>query len=153
MIDLLVTLHEGEVKNYPCGAGLSLFSVDCDGRLYLCQRLTGDTSLCMGDVFEGMDSEKVERFRKEAGTAQREPCANCWARVVCAGGCYHEALVRQGGLTRANLHYCEWIKRWVEIGMETYCRIALNRPACLDELAFLRGCSEPRAHSHESEGV
>jgi uncharacterized protein len=106
----------------------------------------------MGDVFEGMDWDKVERFRKDAEISQREPCTGCWARVVCSGGCYHEARVRQGGFPRPNLHYCGWIEDWVGIGIETYCRIALERPAVLDELSLLRGCSETLARGHQSEG-
>ena len=26
LVDLIVTLHEGEVKHYPCGAGIGMFS-------------------------------------------------------------------------------------------------------------------------------
>ena len=142
LIDLLVALHEGEVKDYPCGAGLGLFSVDPGGLLYPCQRLAADRSLCMGDVHGGMDSTKVGQFRRDAESAQREPCTDCWARVLCAGGCYHEALVRQGAVTRPNLHYCEWIRRWIEIGLETYCRIASRSPAYLDRLSASRRCGQ-----------
>jgi len=139
LIDLLVVLHEGEVKNYPCGAGLDLFSVDPEGGLYLCQRLTGEDGLRMGDVFDGFDRTKVEAFRGRADLSQKEPCRKCWARAMCAGGCYHEALVREGSMTTPNLHYCEWITKWIEIGMEIYCRLALHCPEYLDKLSALRG--------------
>jgi uncharacterized protein len=152
LIDLLVALHEGEVKNHPCGAGLGLFSVDPDGRLYPCQRLTGDESLCMGDVHGRMDWTKVGQFRKDSEIGRLEPCTNCWARVLCAGGCHHEALVRQGAPTRPNLHYCEWIKSWITMGLETYCRIALKRPGYLDQLAASRRCGEDSTPSPAHQG-
>lgn len=142
LIDLLVALHEGEVKNHPCGAGLGLFSVDPDGRLYPCQRLTNDESLCMGDVHGRTDWTKIGEFRRDAETGRLEPCKDCWARVLCAGGCHHEALVRQGAVMRPNLHYCDWIKTWISIGLETYCRIALKYPGYLEQLAASRRSGE-----------
>ncbi len=139
LIDLLVTLHEGEVKNYPCGAGLGLFSVAPQGRVYLCQRLTGEDRFCMGDIFGGFDQRKIEGFRSEAEISRKPICKNCWARVICAGGCYHEAWIRQGDITRPNLHYCEWIRDWTEIGLQVYGRLASEDPEYLDKLSALRG--------------
>lgn len=139
LIDLLVALHEGEVKSYPCGAGIGLFSVDPEGRLYLCQRLTGEERFCMGDLTRGLDDSKLRIFRGQAEADRKEACGSCWARTVCAGGCYHESLVREGDLTAPNLHYCEWIKSWLEMGLRVYGRIALDRPEYLDKLSIMRG--------------
>ncbi len=141
LIDLLVELNEGDVKNYPCGAGLSLFSVDAQGRLYLCQRLTGENRFCMGDLFTGFDLPKLKRFRRQTEINRKETCKLCWARTICAGGCYHEALLREGSLIEPNLHYCEWIKRWLAIGLEVYARLALDCPEYSDKLSLLRGHS------------
>jgi len=138
LIDLLAVLHEGEVKNYPCGAGLGLFSVDPEGGLYLCQRLTGEEACYMGDIFSGFDESRLTNFREKAVVDQKESCVDCWVRNICAGGCYHEALVREGGLMKANLHYCRWIKEWVETGIRIYCELSLVRPEYLDKLSLLR---------------
>jgi uncharacterized protein len=139
LIDLLVILHEGEVKNYPCGAGLGLFAVSSDEKLYLCQRLIGNDSLCMGNLSDGFDISAVENFRKKAELSGKPECKTCWARFICAGGCYHEALVREKKLTKANLHYCKWIKEWIETGLKIYGRIFLENPIYLDKLSMLRG--------------
>lgn len=139
LIDLLVSLHQGELMAYPCGAGLGLFSVDSRGRLYLCQRFTGQEAFCMGDVFNGFDQEKLAKFREEARIENKEECRSCWVRTLCTGGCYHEACVREGSHLRPNTHYCEWIKRWTELGLETYCRIAAEWPEYLDMLSMSRG--------------
>jgi len=139
LIDLLVSLHQGEVMNYPCGAGLGLFSVDPQGRLYLCQRFTGQDEFCMGDIFQGFDEGKLGRFREEAQIGNKEECRVCWARTLCTGGCYHEACVREGSHLKPNYHYCEWIKRWTELGLETYCRIAAGWPEYLEMLCMSRG--------------
>ena len=139
LIDLLVVLHEGEVKNYPCGAGLGLFAVSADEKLYLCQRLIGNDSLCMGNLSDGFDIPAVESFRKKAELSKKQECKNCWARFICAGGCYHEALIREKKLTKANLHYCEWIKKWINKGLRIYGEIVVQNPDYLDKLSMLRG--------------
>jgi len=139
LIDLLVSLHQGEVMNYPCGAGLGLFSVDPEGRLYLCQRFTGQEDFRMGDVVGGFDRERLARFRQQAEISNKEECKECWARTICTGGCYHEACVREGSHLKPNLHYCEWIRKWGEIGMQAYCEIAAERPEFLDMLCMSRG--------------
>ena len=139
LVDLLVVLHEGEVKAHPCGAGLGMFSVATDGRLYLCQRLTDEADAAMGDIYQGVDIDRVEAFRQAARVTAKSECLKCWARTICAGGCYHEALVREGALTAPNLHYCDWIKRWIEIGLAAYGRLQRENPDYLDKLSALRG--------------
>ncbi len=139
IIDMLVSLHQGEVMNYPCGAGLGLFSVGPEGQLYLCQRFTGQDEFCMGDIFKGFNQEKLETFRDQAEISNKANCRQCWVRTICTGGCYHEACVREGSHLKPNLHYCEWIKQWSQIGLETYCRLASADPEYLEMLCMSRG--------------
>ena len=141
LIDLLVAIHEGERKQYSCGAGLGLFSVDHRGSLYLCQRFTGEEEFCMGDIFEGFDHQKLASFRDHADIKGRGECNQCWVRNVCAGGCYHEAWTRAGSPLSPNVHYCEWIKQWVQTGLEIYSQMSLTCPEYLDHLSWLRGVS------------
>ncbi len=139
LIDLLVVIHEGEVKSHPCGAGLGMFAVGPDGRLHPCQRLSGDDHPVMGDIFDGVDAEAVLGFRRSGALSTKPGCGSCWARVTCAGGCYHEALVREGDLFSPNHHYCDWIRAWLAIGLDAYGKLALTTPDYLDKLSFLRG--------------
>lgn len=157
IIDMLVSLHQGEVMNYPCGAGLGLFSVDPDGRLYLCQRFTGENEFCMGDIFNGFNQKKLEKFRAQAEISNKADCNQCWVRTICTGGCYHEACVREGNHLKPNLHYCEWIKQWSQIGLQTYCQLATADPEYLEMLCMSRGyrshmtVKEPKGGSNEKE--
>ena len=147
LIDLLTTLHEGEVKSHPCGAGLGLFSVDPQGRLYPCQRFTGRERWRMGDVASGPDIEKVAPFRKASALDAKTPCKSCRARAICAGGCYHEALVRMGDASAPNLHYCGWIKEWLAVGLHVYTKLYLARPDYLDKLSMTRGHAPFQSHA------
>jgi len=139
LIDLLVLIHEGDIKKYPCGAGLGLFCVDAEGRLYICQWFVGDPDSHMGDIYKGIDIKKAAVLRKEVEKNRRKLCQKCWARNLCAGGCYHEALVREGKLSLPNRHYCRWIKDWMEVGLNVYGRLAIDRPEYLDRLSRMRG--------------
>lgn len=139
LIDLLVSIHEGEIKRYPCGAGFGLFCVDAAGRLYLCQRLAGDLAALMGDIDKGVDIQKAAAFQSQVARDRKSLCGRCWVRRICAGGCYQEALVREGALTAPNKHYCRWIKEWTRIGLDVYARLAMDRPGYLDRLSGLRG--------------
>ena len=139
LIDLLVSFHHNELKSYPCGAGLGLFAVDSQGDFYPCQRFTGYNDFWMGDVFQGLHSGKVNAFRQGTPIYQKEECRTCWVRSICAGGCYNEAYIREGSHLLPNIHYCEWIKQWTQIGLETYCHLALSCPDFLDMLSRSRG--------------
>lgn len=142
LIDLLVTLHEGDLKTHPCGAGLGLFSISPDGRFYLCQRFTNDERFRMGDIRTGLDDRRIQQFRESAALSGKPVCRKCWARKICAGGCYHEALQREGDPVAPNLHYCEWIKAWIETGLTAYCRLSIENPDFLDNLSRSRGRAE-----------
>jgi uncharacterized protein len=139
LTDLLVSLHGNELKNYPCGAGLGLFSVSHEGRLFLCQRFTGQDPYCMGDIFNGFNREKLQAFREQAEISRKKECRRCWVRTLCTGGCYHEACVREGDWLKPNLHYCNWIQKWIETGLEIYGRLSISCPDYLDKLAWMRG--------------
>lgn len=139
LIDLLVSLNEGEKKSYPCGAGLGLFSVDPTGKLFLCQRLIGEEDAHMGDVFNGFMEERLISFRSSACIDEKETCCKCRLRNICAGGCYHEAKTRQGRITLHNSHYCNWLKKWVEIGFNAYGTLATGNPGFLEKLSMSRG--------------
>ncbi len=139
LIDLLVVLHEGEIKNYPCGAAQGLFAVDAQGRLFPCQRLIGDDAIIMGDIFQGFDCRKIDDFRTNTGTGPKAECKRCWIRNICAGGCYHEANIRKGSYFMPNHHYCRWIKDWVATGLEIYGSLIHECPNYLDKLSLLRG--------------
>lgn len=139
LVDLLVNLHEGDVKQYPCGAGIGMFSVDPRGGLFLCQRLTNDDSARMGDIFDGLDPKKLGQFRQDARLDKKSACKGCWAASICAGGCYHEAKIREGNLLSPNLHYCQWIKAWIETGLNVYGQLMNETPQFLDKLSMLRG--------------
>jgi uncharacterized protein len=129
--DTLEEIHKGVSKAYPCGAGFGLMGVSTDGDVALCHRFAGSDAHQLGTVREGVDRNRQLAFLESHQIADKTDCSRCWARPLCAGGCYHEAHVRYGDTQRPNLHYCEWIRGWTHTCLEVYGALAERNPQFL----------------------
>jgi len=129
--ETLQEIHHGHAKAYPCGAGLGLMGVSTDGDVALCHRFAGSDEHGLGNVRDGVSWEKQQEFLQTHHLSNKTDCATCWARPICAGGCYHEAHTRYGTTNTPNLHYCEWIRGWTHTCLEIYGEIAERNPAFL----------------------
>jgi uncharacterized protein len=129
--DTVEEIHKGMSKAYPCGAGLGLMGVATDGDVALCHRFAGSDAHRIGTVASGIDRGAQDDFLTRHHIANKTDCATCWARPLCAGGCYHEAHTRYGSTAQPNLHYCEWIRRWSHTCLEVYGALAERRPELL----------------------
>jgi uncharacterized protein len=133
--DTVEEIHKGMSKAYPCGAGLGLMGVATDGDVALCHRFAGSDSHKLGSVFDGIDHARQDEYLTKHHIANKTDCSTCWARPICAGGCYHEAHTRYGSTERPNLHYCEWIRTWTHTCLEVYGTLAERKPEFLAQLA------------------
>jgi uncharacterized protein len=129
--ETLEEIHKGMSKPYPCGAGLGLLGVATDGDVALCHRFAGSDAHKLGTVRDGIDREAQRAFLDRHHIEDKTDCRTCWARPLCAGGCYHEAHTRQGDTARPNLHYCEWIRGWTDICLRIYGELSERHPAFL----------------------
>jgi len=129
--ETLQEIHQGHAKAYPCGAGIGLMGVATDGNVALCHRFAGSDDHRFGSVTEGVDRAKQAAFLDAHHINHKTDCQSCWARPICAGGCYHEAHTRYGSTTGPNLHYCEWIRGWTHTCLEIYGELALKNPGFL----------------------
>lgn len=121
-------LHEGKTKSHGCGAGLGLLSVGAEGGLYLCHRFTGAKEFQFGSIQEGLDREARVAFLDKANVARKGPCQTCFLKRTCAGGCYHEAWQRMGSAYAPNGHYCDYMRSWMLLAIETYTELAVSNP-------------------------
>jgi uncharacterized protein len=129
--DTLEEIHKGMSKAYPCGAGLGLMGVATDGDVALCHRFAGSDEHRIGSVFNGVDHAKQDDFLTRHHIEHKTDCRTCWARPICAGGCYHEAHTRYGSTERPNLHYCDWIRSWTDTCLKVYGELAERKPSYL----------------------
>ena len=131
--DTLKELHTGMSKAYPCGAGLGLLGVGTAGDVSLCHRFVDSDVGKMGHVQKGgVDHDARDEFLNTHHIGARYDCHTCWARPVCAGGCYHEAFIHYGETSAATLHYCDWIRGWNDLCLRIYGEISLRNPSFLD---------------------
>ncbi len=128
MHQLISDLHEGRRKALPCGAGVGLLAVDRSGGLNLCHRFTGSELPTFGDVYDGIDTERLGEFLHRASDRDGTDCAKCRIRNLCAGGCYHEAYSRFGDPLHRTYHYCDLLRRWVDFGVRIYAEISARNP-------------------------
>ena len=70
------------------------------GDVDLCHRFAGSDDHKLGTVRDGIDRDAQRAFLESHHVANKTDCQTCWARPLCAGGCYHEAHTRHGS-TRA----------------------------------------------------
>ncbi len=126
--ETLEEIHKGMSKAFPCGAGLGLVGVATDGDVALCHRFAGSDEHKIGTVQSGVDRKIQSRFLEMHHIANKTDCHTCWARPLCAGGCYHEANTRYGTTTQPNLHYCDWIRSWTDTCLRVYGEIATHNP-------------------------
>ena len=103
--ETLQEIHQGHAKAYPCGAGIGLMGVATDGDVALCHRFAGSEAHKFGTVHDGVSWERQQDFLDTHHIANKTDCQTCWARPICAGGCYHEANTRYGTTATPNLHY------------------------------------------------
>lgn len=126
--DTVEEIHKGSSKAYPCGAGLGLMGVSTDGDVALCHRFAGSDDHKLGTVRDGIDRLVQIQFLEKHHIEDKTDCSQCWARPLCAGGCYHEAHTRYGDTQRPNLHYCEWIRGWTDTCLQIYGELAARMP-------------------------
>ena len=131
--ETLGEIHKGASKAWPCGAGFGLLGVSTAGDVNLCHRFAGSDDHKLGTVRDGIDRDAQRAFLDSHHVANKTDCQTCWARPLCAGGCYHEAHTRYGTTERPNLHYCEWIRGWTDTCLQIYGEIAQGNPAFLQQ--------------------
>ncbi len=89
-------LRRGRKRNGFCGVGYSSYAVEPNGDIFLCHRFASDAQFQVGNVFAGLDEDKLGQYRGKFNLHESLSCSTCWARHVCGGGCYAENFFSTG---------------------------------------------------------
>jgi uncharacterized protein len=116
VLNALSEIHRGSHRPYPCGAGGGYLGVSADGNLAACHRFVGDANGGMGSIAKGIDHARKSAWLQERHVHRQSPCADCWARYLCGGGCYHEVNAR-------GRPACEFIRGWLHFVLRLYLRL------------------------------
>ena len=115
-------IHRGTHRPYPCGAGAGYLGVSAEGELSACHRFVGDEDGAMGSLRSGVDRDRRAAWLAGRHVHRQEPCASCWARYLCGGGCHHEVL-------RRGRPACDFIRGWLHYCLEAYLRLSQSTRA------------------------
>lgn len=149
-IDALASLETGRVRALPCGAGSRYLSVGADGALFLCHRFAGEGAYAVGDVFKGVDREKVrDLLQRLCGLAAG--CAGCWARWLCGGPCFFDLEKCAGDSSGPGALRCAVRTRILELSMWLYASLP---PSSRERvLGFGRGESGSESEAAPGHGA
>lgn len=105
---IITRLKKGFCAGDRCGFGVREVAVAPSGNLYPCERLVSedtDAAIQMGNVFDGIDRAKQDRYRRETGNSDPE-CAKCAYRARCMNWCACTNYALTGSIDRAGGLVC-----------------------------------------------
>ena len=110
-----------------CGSGTEYLAVTPTGDLYPCHQFVGEKDFLMGNVFDGVTNTALRDNFKKSNIFTKPECAECNARLWCAGGCAANAFHATGSINGNYAYGCELFKKRLQ------CAIAVGASAYLDE--------------------
>lgn len=97
-----------------CGSGTEYMAVTPWGDLYPCHQFVGEEDFKLGDIWNGVDNDKVQQEFAECNVYAREECRDCWAKLYCSGGCAANAYHSTGSIKGVYKNGCELFKKRME---------------------------------------
>jgi uncharacterized protein len=127
IIKTLQRIHRRSRDQYPCGAGGGYMAVSAEGGLYACHRFVNEEQGRMGSVTSGVDPAKQSRWLQDRHLQGQSPCAECWARHLCAGSCHYEVIKR-------GRPACDYIRGWLHYCLTLYTHLMRSHPEAMDKI-------------------
>ena len=109
-------LNKGKLHVERCGAGKGTICVDDNGDIYSCSVANGDEYFKIGNIQEGIDKEKQEKFKK-VNVNCNDHCKNCWGAYICGGECLVKARLSSGSIYEPNLRICELKLKLIQLSI------------------------------------
>ena len=97
-----------------CGSGTEYMAVTPWGDLYPCHQFVGEEKFRLGSVFEGVANPGVQEEFRRCNVYARPDCADCWAKLYCAGGCAANAYHATGSISGIYQYGCDLFRKRME---------------------------------------
>jgi uncharacterized protein len=121
---------------YNCGAGRRYVGITPDGNIYLCHRFAGVNEYKLGHVDIGLVPGSQKNII-QAHVENKTVCSKCWARYLCGGGCFYNAIVKGVDILGSQLEDCDFLKSFYEICMYLYWKLSKIENGFLEKM-FLK---------------
>ncbi|MGI6593954.1 MAG: thioether cross-link-forming SCIFF peptide maturase [Christensenellales bacterium] len=82
-----------------CGAGVEYLAVSPLGDLYPCHQFVGNENFKLGNIYEGIISNKIRESFASNSVLNKQNCKNCPAKYFCGGGCASNAYNFTGSIS------------------------------------------------------
>jgi uncharacterized protein len=124
-----------------CGCGTEYMAVTPWGDLYPCHQFVGEEAYRLGDVWKGVENEPLRERFKRCNVYAKPDCADCWARIFCAGGCAANAMHASGSIEGIYEPGCRLFRKRLECAlMLKAAEAALGLPGAAFEDAACAAC-------------
>ena len=97
-----------------CGSGTEYMAVTPWGDLYPCHQFVGEERFRLGDVWRGVTNTAVQDEFAACNVYARPACADCWAKLYCAGGCAANAYHATGSVSGVYENGCRLFRKRLE---------------------------------------
>ena len=97
-----------------CGSGTEYLAVTPTGDLYPCHQFVGEGRFRLGSLDEGLSAPEIQAEFASTNVYTRKECADCWARLYCAGGCAANAWHATGSINGVYEAGCELFRKRME---------------------------------------
>jgi len=97
-----------------CGSGTEYMAVTPWGDLYPCHQFVGEEKFKLGDVWNGVTNKETQNDFRSCNVYARPECADCWAKLWCAGGCAANAYHSSGSVRGIYKYGCDLFRKRVE---------------------------------------
>lgn len=125
----MLRIHNGGRRNTCCGAQVRMIAVDKNGDIYPCHRFVSAKEMCIGNIDNGWNNHKMMLTHKELLLDNSE-CGNCWAKVLCGGGCPFENYTENAVICKPNSFTCKANQDILEYLVSKYLELSDNEREC-----------------------
>jgi len=133
LLQLMERLHHRRGAMSACDAGRGSFAIATNGDIYPCHRFVGLEAFVLGNVWDGLSSEKQIAFHRGFSAAS-EKCRSCWAYYQCAGDCARRRALSDGTFRPPDEPTCEYLCGSLELAIDTYAYLRKNRPDLVKQM-------------------
>ncbi|MBW2087218.1 MAG: SPASM domain-containing protein, partial [Deltaproteobacteria bacterium] len=131
--------HDQAKTTLACSVADSKIGVSAAGKLIPCEAFIEHAQFELGDVKKGFDEAKFTAFEAWLLTHGQhrlddDQCRNCYAKLICGGGCYAESIDKSGELHPVNGPSCRYIRETVKIDLYYISQMKRHNPEVFSKI-------------------